>query len=97
MPGRVVPEVNALAGAVFSGLSSPVVEGVADGGHLIRVTARTRDDPMPCPVCRTPTGRVHGFHSRTVADVPVDGRRVVVRVRVRRPVCPVRAAQADVP
>jgi hypothetical protein len=27
-------------------------------------------------------------HWRTVADVPVDGRRVVVRVRVRRLVCP---------
>lgn len=26
---------------------------------------------------------------RTVADVPFDGRRVVVNVRVRRPVCPV--------
>jgi transposase len=31
---------------------------------------------------------VHGYHWRTVADVPVDGRRVVVRVRVRRLVCP---------
>jgi hypothetical protein len=31
--------------------------------------------------------RVHGFHGRTVADVPVDGRRVVVSVQVRRLVC----------
>ncbi|GAA3476057.1 hypothetical protein GCM10018966_005840 [Streptomyces yanii] len=29
-----------------------------------------------------------GYHLRTVADVPVDGRQVVVRVRVRRLVCP---------
>jgi hypothetical protein len=28
--------------------------------------------------------RVHGYYERTVADVPVDGRRVLVRVR-----CPV--------
>lgn len=35
-------------------------------------------------------GRVHGYHGRTVRDVPVDGRQVVVRVRIRRLVCPVR-------
>ncbi|MBR7679248.1 transposase family protein, partial [Streptomyces daliensis] len=33
--------------------------------------------------------KVHGYHHRTVADVPVDGRQVVVRLRVRRLVCPV--------
>ena len=32
---------------------------------------------------------MHGFHGRVVADVPVDGRRVVVSVRLRRLVCPV--------
>ncbi|MQS15926.1 ISL3 family transposase [Streptomyces kaniharaensis] len=74
---------------VFSGLSALVIEGVADEGDLIRVTARTRDEPVPCPVCGTPTGQVHGFHGRRVADVPVDGRRVVVSVRLRRLVCPV--------
>jgi hypothetical protein len=31
---------------------------------------------------------VHGYQLRTVADVPVDGRRVVVGVRVRRLVRP---------
>ncbi|MEE1743811.1 ISL3 family transposase, partial [Streptomyces sp. JV184] len=33
--------------------------------------------------------KVHGYHSRTVADVPVDGRKVVIHVQVRRLVCPV--------
>ncbi|MCK8437473.1 hypothetical protein G3I77_32105 [Streptomyces sp. D2-8] len=32
---------------------------------------------------------MHGFPGRVVADVPVDGRRVVASVRVRRLVCPV--------
>ncbi|KPI13387.1 transposase IS204/IS1001/IS1096/IS1165 family protein [Actinobacteria bacterium OV450] len=40
-------------------------------------------------MCGVVTGRVHGYHSRTVRDVPVDGRQVVVRVRIRRLVCPV--------
>lgn len=39
-------------------------------------------------MCGASSGRVHGYQLRTVADVPVDGRRVVVRVRVRRLVCP---------
>jgi transposase len=33
---------------------------------------------------------VHGYHERTVADVPADGRRVLVRVKVRRMRCPIR-------
>jgi transposase len=44
-------------------------------------------------VCGAPSGRVHGYQLRTVADVPVDGRRVVVRVRVRRLLCPTRGCR----
>lgn len=50
--------------------------------------ARTPVDMVPCPSCGARSGRVHGFHLRTVLDVPVDGRRAVVRVR--RLVCPTR-------
>ncbi|MBZ9640587.1 ISL3 family transposase [Streptomyces sp. PSKA30] len=74
---------------MFSGLSALVVEGVSDGGEKVLVTARTRDGAVSCPVCGTPTAKVHGYHGRTVADLPVDGRQVVVHVRVRRLVCPV--------
>ncbi|MFE0458559.1 ISL3 family transposase [Kitasatospora sp. NPDC058965] len=82
-------DVNELVGAVFSGLSALVVQDVVDEGEVIRVAARTRGEPVPCPVCGEPTGRVHGFHGRVVADVPVDGRRVAVSVLGRRLVCPV--------
>ncbi|GAA2482666.1 hypothetical protein GCM10010393_11700 [Streptomyces gobitricini] len=43
---------------------------VPRGLRGIRVSyayACTRGDPVPCPVCGTPTRRVHGFHGRTVA------------------------------
>ncbi|WP_457463853.1 ISL3 family transposase [Streptomyces sp. TE5632] len=82
-------DVNELVSVVFSGLSALVIEGVQDEGEVIRVSARTRDDPVPCPACGAPTAKVHGLHGRTLVDVPVDGRRVVVSVRVRRLVCPV--------
>ncbi|BBA96958.1 putative transposase [Actinacidiphila reveromycinica] len=74
---------------VFSGLSVLVIEDVADDGEVIRVVARTRGGLIPCPVCGVLTGKVHGYHVRTVADVPVDGRKVLARVRVRRLACPV--------
>ncbi|WP_435851990.1 ISL3 family transposase [Streptomyces microflavus] len=82
-------DVNSLVGTVFSGLSALVVEDVADGGDAIVVTARTRDVAVPCPVCGSPTAKAHGYHRRTVADVPVDGRQVVVHLRVRRLACPI--------
>ncbi|MGW0926905.1 ISL3 family transposase [Streptomyces sp. NPDC002755] len=81
-------DVNSLIGTVFSGLSVLVVEDVVDGGDAVVVTARTRDVAVPCPVCRTPTAKVHGYHHRTVTDVPVDGRPVLVHLRVRRLACP---------
>ncbi|MFE7395054.1 ISL3 family transposase [Streptomyces sp. NPDC057582] len=82
-------DVNSLVATVFSGLAAVIIEDVADGGDAVVVTARTREDPVPCPVCATPTAKVHGYHHRTVKDVPVDGRQVVVRLRARRLVCPV--------
>jgi hypothetical protein len=38
---------------------------------------------------------VHGYHGRTAADVPADGRRVLVKVRVRRMRCPVPDCQVQ--
>ncbi|MFI9006808.1 ISL3 family transposase [Actinosynnema sp. NPDC053489] len=72
---------------MFSGLSALVIQDVADGGGMVVVTARTRDAAVPCPVCGTPTVKVHGYHRRTLKDVPVDGRQVVVHLRARRLVC----------
>ncbi|WP_455431632.1 ISL3 family transposase [Streptomyces fagopyri] len=83
-------DVNELVQTVFSGLSPLIIEAVVDEGERVVVRARTPQDTAVCPVCGVPAGRVHGYHWRTVADVPVDGRRVVVRVRVRRLVCPTR-------
>ena len=88
-----VMDVNERVQTVFSGLSPLVMEDVADEGERIVVRARTPLDTAVCPVCRASSGRVHGYHLRTVADVPVDGRRVVVRVRVRRLVCPMRGCR----
>lgn len=72
--------VNSLIGTVFSGLSALVVEDVTDDGDKVVVTAHTRDVAVRCPVCWAPAARVHGYHRRTVRDVPVDGNRADLSV-----------------
>jgi transposase len=93
-------DISELAGIVFSGLSSLVIDDVADQDGLIVVRARTTGGPAPCPRCDSLTGQVHGYYHRTVADVPADGRPVVVRVRrMRCPAlgCPARTFGEQVP
>jgi zinc-finger of transposase IS204/IS1001/IS1096/IS1165 len=81
-------DISELAGRVFSGLSSLVIEDVIGRDGVIVVRARTARGPVRCLRCGGLTGRVHGYYGRTVADVPADGRPVVVHVRVRRMRCP---------
>jgi len=81
-------DINDLAGIVFSGLSSLVIEDVTDQDGVIMVRARTPGGLVACPRCGARAGQVHGYCRRTAADVPADGRPVVVRVRVRRLRCP---------
>jgi transposase len=80
-------EINQLVDVVFSGLSGLVIDDVTDEGELIRVRARSRQLPVPCPGCAVQTAHIHAWCERIVADVPVDGRPVVVNVRVRRLAC----------
>lgn len=80
-------EVDQLLKLVFCGLFSLVIEGVEDSAGVIVVRASTRSGPVVCPGCGVETRRVHGYVERRLADVPVSGRPVVVRVRVRRMRC----------
>lgn len=49
----------------------------------VAVTTPTAD----CPACGGSSGRVHSRYRRTLADLPVNGRRFVLRVTARRFVC----------
>lgn len=69
-------------------MSPLVIEDVVDEGEVIAVRARTPAGPGACPGCGAESVRVHGYAERTVGDVPLDARQVMVRVGVRRLVCP---------
>lgn len=55
--------------------------------------ARAPAGPVACPDCGAETARLHGDCERSVADVPVDARRILLRVRVRHLVCPTRGCR----
>lgn len=40
-----------------------------------------------CPLCQQSSERVHGAYGRTVADLPCAGRRVILKLSVRKFVC----------
>jgi hypothetical protein len=47
-----------------------VTEGVEGAGEMIR--ARTWGGVVSWPDCSAKTSRVHGYHGRRAADLPVD-------------------------
>jgi transposase len=55
---------------------------------LLCVLARARAAEAACPGCGTVSGRVHSRYSRRLADAAIGGRRVVIRLAVRRFFCP---------
>jgi len=76
-----------LVGVVFAHLAPLVIDDVTDGGGVIDVLASTGGGPVACPDCGTPSRRVHTWYDRVLQDVPLDGRPVRVRVRLRRLRC----------
>lgn len=51
---------------------------------LLAFAATTTSPTASCPCCARPSDRVHSRYVRTVADLPWQGRRVVLRVTARR-------------
>jgi transposase len=63
------------------------------GPDSIQIDAETTGHSAECPRCGVTTDRVHGRYVRIVDDLPWLGRRVCIRVQVRRfrchnPACP---------
>jgi transposase len=62
-------------------------EAVTEEADTIIVNARAVSPSGSCPRCGTASSRVHSRYVRTVSDLPCCGRRVDLRVVVRRFVC----------
>src|ERR1700681_873824 len=73
----------------FSSLipSGLVVESIMQTEEGIVVTARAGTQVAMCPLCRSPSRRVHSRYVRQVSDLPCSGRSVCLRVVARRFCC----------
>ncbi|WP_405814765.1 transposase family protein [Streptomyces sp. NBC_01390] len=63
------------------------VEQVWVAGGVVRIAACTRELTVACPDCGRGSARTHSRYSRTLADVAVGGRPVVIGLSVRRLFC----------
>ena len=74
-------------GVLLPHLAGVVVEGVVAAAGLLLVLARARPGTASCPACGTVPARVHSRYARRLADAAIGGRRVVIRLTVRRFFC----------
>src|SRR5262245_4247104 len=56
------------------------VTDVAVTSSLVCVVLATSTPTAPCPACGTDSDRIHARYRRTLADLPLAGRRFVLRV-----------------
>ena len=82
-PGAVVE-----LGLLLPHLAGAVIDEVVAASGLLLVLARARAGEAACPGCGTVSARVHSRYARRLADAAIGGRRVVIRLAVRRFFCP---------
>ena len=60
------------------------ITAVTVAPDLIAFAATPMTSTAPCPCCAQRSDRVHSWYVRTAADLPWQGRRVILRITVRR-------------
>jgi transposase len=78
----------ALEELLFPSITDVAVLSVDVNNEALRIDARGTAAEVACPDCGGGSSRVHSSYLRFPADVPSGGRRVVLRLRVRRFFCP---------
>jgi transposase len=61
-----------------------VVEQVLPSPDRLVIISRVRALSAACPICNRSSARVHSRYTRKLADLPWQGRRVLIHVRARR-------------
>jgi len=72
---------------LFSLPAHLLVEDVLIENQVLTLIITSTLAEMPCPECRQPTKRIHSRYTRTLADLPCQGRAVRLLVQVRRFFC----------
>lgn len=70
-----------------------IVDQVIADGERIVISTRSRVLAPTCPACGRSSDYVHGRYTRTLGDLPWQGRTVVIQVQARRLRCAARACR----
>jgi len=76
--------------SLFPHLAGLRLEQVALDGETVRLHLAASARRARCPLCTRWSKRVHSSYHRTVADLPLAGRQLILRLRVRRFRCGAR-------
>jgi transposase len=64
-----------------------LIDRIEQTDSQLTVTVNSTRAQAPCPGCGCPSDHVHSHYQRTITDVPCGGRRVVLRLCVRKFFC----------
>jgi transposase len=64
-----------------------LIDRIEQTDSQLTVTVNSTRAQAPCPGCGCPSDHVHSHYQRTITDVPCGGRRVVLRLGVRKFFC----------
>ncbi len=67
---------------------------IRDG--VLTITALSTQVSPHCPLCGTPSTRIHSSYQRQVADLPCSGQRVRVLLHVRKGFCQVSTCKRKI-
>lgn len=67
------------------------IDSVEQHSQTVVVHLSANSPTAACPRCGTPGSRVHSRYFRTIADLPCVGQRLVLKLLVRKWVCPASA------
>ncbi|MFJ8134314.1 ISL3 family transposase [Streptomyces hydrogenans] len=63
------------------------IDAVGVVGDVVWIDLHARQPTVRCPSCGVIASRVHSTYMRRLADRPLGGRRVLLRLRIRRFIC----------
>jgi transposase len=72
---------------IFSLPADVCLADVCLENEALTLVLRSSQISMTCPECAKPSSRIHGRYTRTLADLPCQGKAVRVRLEVRRFLC----------
>ncbi|MGW7031463.1 ISL3 family transposase [Streptomyces xanthophaeus] len=72
---------------VWPDVEGLVVDAVDLVGAVVWIDLHARQQTVTCPSCGMSASRVHSTYTRRLADRPLGGRRVLLRLRIRRFFC----------